>query len=249
MATFSRSEGPGVAAGFLGSILVAGGIAVAGWFIAGGISYTAPRDTRTASFIGAAEREIVADFAVWSFALTATGAELAATQARLDASSDAAVSFLLSQGLDEAEIIIGPFVARDALDDLSAPPEPARRYQLRRLITVRSANVESVAEASLQTDILARDIGVLIGDADGPHYTFGELSAMRAELVREAYENARETADRFAIENDARIGEIQSAQAGRIQVYARQAAPGAAASSQILQRARLETEITYRLND
>ena len=87
------------------ALLVAAGIAAAGWLIGGGF-VKGRQGERTVQVKGLAERAVEADVALWRLRFVATDNELAKAQAATQKSQDAVFAFLEKHGIprDAVEI-------------------------------------------------------------------------------------------------------------------------------------------------
>ena len=92
---------------------------------------------------------------------------------------------------------------------------------------------------------------VLEGDNYGPgsrpSYLFTGLNQLKPEMIAEATENARKSAEKFAADSGARIGGIRKANQGIFQILARDRAPGVYEQNQLHKTVRVVSTIEYYL--
>ncbi|MGD2131232.1 MAG: SIMPL domain-containing protein [Maricaulaceae bacterium] len=245
---YGRGEGPGIAAGLLAAFLIALGLAVSGVMISDGIVHARTVDRRV-TVKGLAEREVRANLAVWPMTVAATGDELAAVQAEIDADVAALEAFLVGKGFDEAEISLGLLRVEDRVAmSWNAEIPPGGRYRIEQPVRVRSANVDLVAQASRELGEVVRQ-GVVLSGWDAPSFVFNRLNDIKPDMLQEATLNAREAAMQFADQSGASLGGIREANQGVFSILPRDEAPGEIESAQIFKRVRVVSTITYQLTD
>jgi uncharacterized protein len=209
--------------------IVAFGIALAGYFIGKGPSNFRSAN-RTATVKGLADREVVADFVIWTLNLRRAGADVTTTQNDIKRDRDVVIDFLLKQGLTEAEIERVPITTQDKQASQYALDTTRRnegagsfRYVASAAIIVRSAKVDNVRNALGAMDTLTQ-AGVLLAGArdDGRGnvvYRYTKFNELRLELIADATKNARASAEKFAADSSKKVGAIRSAQQGLIQIF------------------------------
>lgn len=93
--------------GLLPALLLAGGVAFAGFQVGKGIEHFRMAD-RSITVKGLAERDVKSDFAVWTLSFRRAADEFGTVQRALTTDREQIVSFLHSQGFEDAEIEIRP---------------------------------------------------------------------------------------------------------------------------------------------
>lgn len=206
--------------GFFAALLLAGGVAAAGWFVGQGVERFRTAD-RTITVKGLAERDVRSDFAVWTVAFRRADAEFAAVQQALERDREQIVGFLRQQGFDDAEIEVRPLQVQDLLArEYGSDTVPLRFNGLGRVV-VRSERVDAVAAASAGIDPLI-SAGIQIGsDVDGfsgPRYQLRGFNEIKPQLLEEATLSARAQAKKFAADAGAELGPLKSANQGTIRI-------------------------------
>jgi hypothetical protein len=243
---YGRGDGPGFAAGLLGSIFIAFGISFAGVMIGSGIA-EAPITQRSLTVTGVAEREVKANLSVWPMTITATAEDLALLQADIDRDVGFLTSFLVGLGFDEAEISIGRLVLEDRLAESENGIVPlGGRYVAHQPVQVRSNNVDLVAQASRQLGDVTRQ-GVVLSGVEKPAFIYSRLSEVKADMLSEAATSARDAAQQFADQSGSRLGGITNADQGKFEILPRDEVPGESETSQIFKRVRIVATVTYQL--
>ncbi len=241
----SRGEGPGIGAGFLSGALIAAGAALGGYFIASGLVASAPNEAFVTAQ-GVAEREVIADLAVWPLSVAASGDDPVLVQDALDAGVASVQAFLEDRGIDSAEVTLGALSVDDRGLEDAAPLE--RRFVMRQPMTVRTGNVNSVAEARVTLGELVRGGNTSVETAE-PAYLYTTLEELRTELLAEAARNARANVERLAAEAGAQASLLRDAEHGALRLTPREPAPGAAETDQIFKRVSMSVTLTFSLAD
>ncbi|MEQ8586800.1 MAG: SIMPL domain-containing protein [Thalassobaculaceae bacterium] len=197
----------------LAAVVVAIGVAVGGKFVGDGF-----RDGRAADrFVtvkGVAEREVVADLAVWPVRITETGDDLGATQSRLEQDVDSLVVFLVGEGIAQESIQRGRVEVQDLLAQAYRPDGIEKgRYILAQTVTVRTGDVALVDASASRIGELVK-MGVVFAETGGPSYVFTGLNEIKPDMIAEATRAAREGAQRFAEDSGSTVGAIRRANQG-----------------------------------
>lgn len=214
---------PGVLGAAIVGLCLLVGLSVAGYFVGRGATRFRS-DTRVVTVKGLVEREVKSDQAVWTLGLRRASETLQDAHARISADRDAAVAFLKKQGFPDAEIERQPTRTVDKLAREYGQPQPSDRfrYVVTTAVVVRTARVDLVRTALGMTEDLLKAGVVLDGEREGaanPRYVVSKFNDLRPQLLAEATKNARATAQQFAADSGARVGDIRSANQGSIQIF------------------------------
>lgn len=241
----------------LSPIILAGGIALAGLFVALGVSQVRTSD-RFVTVKGVAEREVRADVAIWPLHMVGADNDLAAAQGKLTRSIAGVKQFLARRGVDTAQTELTGFGVFDAMAQQFGGDRPAtNRYIVRQTLLVRSSNPEQVLAASQQIGELAA-IGVVVssgaggeygGQGGGPTFLFTKLNELKPAMIADATARAREAAEQFARDSRASLGGIRRANQGVFEIAARDQAPGIMQEGQIAKVLRVVSTVEYFLKD
>lgn len=174
--------------------------------------------SRVVSVRGVAEREVIADLAIWPIKLRIAGNNLAEASAQAAAAKSKVVAFLRENGVPDEEISSQSVRVADRQANDYGQAEAGLRYMVESTVLVRSKNVETIRKVSQMTDRLV-DAGVVLSsqgawDATGPRFMFTQLNAVKPEMMAEATRNAREAANQFAADSGSAVGDIQKASQG-----------------------------------
>lgn len=228
----------------LASVFIAAGIAMAGSFIATSM-VQAPTANRTISVVGVAERDVIADVAIWPLTLSSWGNDLTIVQENLDADINLTRAFLIAQGFDTAEISPGQLTLQDGLMlGNDAPSVELGRYRLSQTLTLRTTDVDQVAAVSQSMGDLLRQ-GVIITDLEAPSYVYTQLDELREAVQEDAVQAARSSAQAFADQSGADLGPLLEASQTDVTEMGRSADGGGDEQYQIFKRVRAVTPATF----
>lgn len=203
--------------------VLAFGVALGGFFIGDGI-YRA-MSGRTVTVKGLAERDVVADTAVWNIKINAVGGDLAALQQRIDRDINEIQSFLIDSGFAPTDIQNLRVHVRDKYAGYSDAElknqQNDGRYVIDTGVMVRSHNVELVDSVSRQMGELVRRGITITEDYSGPIYIFNGLNDIKISMIEQATKNATAAGQQFAKDADARLGKIKSANQGVFSIESR----------------------------
>ena len=229
------------------ALILAFGAACAGFF-PGYYYYQTHADYRSVMVKGLAEKNVKADLAIWNLKIVVSGNNLQEIQQTLANQAKATRAFLSKQGFDAGEITEGSL----EINDLMANPyrdntaASTSRFILKQSISVRTANVDLVAQALSKTsDLIAQNI---VLEEQNAAYFFTRLNEVKPEMLKEATENARQAAYEFAQNSGSKVGKIHTANQGVISIQSRDD-PNAYEPTQINKKVRVVATIDYFLED
>lgn len=225
------------------ALLIAIGLAAAGWFAANGMAHLRTAD-RYVTVKGSAERIVDADLVVWPLSQTVGGDDLAAVQAQLDANSATVRAFLTGAGFGEDEVAVSPPRLEDRWAYSYGDNRPPERYRYSNTVTLRTAKVaEAMSALRRSGEIVAKGVMLNSSDDGGPTFEFTKLNDIKPELIAEATANARKSAEQFAKDSGARLGGIRSANQGVVSISDRDR------GSPQVKTVRVVTTVEYFLRD
>ena len=242
MSSFSRI----VAGGLIGFGVASGG------FLAGESLVKSRLGFRTVTVKGLAEREVKANLGFWPLRFIATGATLEEARGKLEASQSAVETFLTGKGFVAQDWQVQNIQVEDKLAGYNSQgADPAFRFVLTQDMLVRSGEVEKLAGASRQVGDLLKAGVQFSSDAytAGASYIFTGVNDLKGEMLTEATKRAREAADKFAAESGAKVGDIQNANQGIIEILPAIEIPNDRPEKQMNKKVRVVTTITYFLSE
>lgn len=234
-----RSFGIGIA----GALLVATGLALAGWFAAQGMAKLRT-DDRFVTVKGSAEKIVDADLVVWPLSQTVAGNDLGGVQAQLEANTATIRKFLSSGGFKDDEIVVSPPRLEDRWAWSYGDNRPPERYRYSNTVTLRTSRVkEALAVLRRSGEIVGQGVMLNTEEGGGPEFEFTGLNGIKPALIAEATDAARTSAEQFAKDSGARLGGIRSANQGVVSITDRDR------GSPQVKTVRVVTTVEYFLRD
>jgi hypothetical protein len=231
--------------------VLAFGIAMGGFFAGHGL-VKSRLGFRTVTVKGLAERSVKADLGFWPIKFVATGPTLAEARQSLNANDIAVKNYLKAQGFAPADISVQNIQVQDKwADSYGQQVSEGVRYVLTENVMVRSTDVNKISTASSGIAALI-DQGVIFSSdsySAGPTFLFTKLNDLKPVLLTEATRRAREAAQQFAQQSGARVGGIQNANQGVIEVNPAVEIPNESGEKQIDKTVRVVTTITYFIKE
>ena len=236
--------------GILGSLIVAAGIALAGYFVAQGFMGARLAD-RFVTVKGISEREVEADVAIWPLRVVASDNDLARAHASIEASMAQIRAFLGRHEIDAAQAQVSGFSVSDAQANQYRSGEGGNRFVINQTLVVRSSEPAKVLAASAKVGELVAAGVVLSSGGEygggGPAFLFTGLNSVKPAMIAEATSRAREAAEQFARDSGSRIGGIRRANQGTFEILPRDRAPGITEEGQLAKTVRVVSTVDYNL--
>ena len=238
-------------------IVLALGVALAGWFVGMGVQNVRTAD-RFVTVKGVAEREVKADLALWPIQLAVTDNDLAAAQTRMSQNVARVVAFLRANGIDSTEIEPQTLKVTDILaNPFRTEQRPGgTRFILQQAVNVRSGSPDRVQATSQKVGQLV-EAGVVLSSGPewgpgGPSYVFRKLNDLKPAMIAEATAQARKSAEQFAKDSKSNLGGIHRANQGVFVILARDAAgsdqgPSVPEATQMYKIVRVVATVEYQL--
>lgn len=238
------------------SRILAGGLiglgVASGGYLAGESLVKSRLGFRVVTVKGLAEREVKANLGFWPIRFVTTGPTLEDARSKLETSQTAVQGFLKANGFADADMQVQNIQVEDRNAGYNAQGTPEEsRFVLTEDLLVRSTDVDKLqASARMIGDLLKSGV-VFSADAynAGPSFVFTGVNDLKGDMLTEATKRAREAADKFAAESGAKVGDIQSANQGIIEISPAIEIPNDRPEKQVNKKVRVVTTITYFLRD
>ncbi|MFN0193813.1 MAG: SIMPL domain-containing protein [Aestuariivirga sp.] len=241
MTAFSRV----IAGGLVGLGVASGG------FMAGESLVKSRLGFRTVTVKGLSEREVKANLGFWPVRFVVTGPTLEDARAKLENSERAVKAFLKDRGFADQDMQVQNIQVEDRMAGYNAQQTPEdTRFVLTEDLLVRTIEVQKLADASRMIGDLLKSGVVFSADAynAGPSFIFTGVNDLKGDMLTEATKRAKEAAEKFATESGARVGDIQNANQGIIEILPAVEIPNDRPEKQIDKKVRVVTTITYFLS-
>jgi hypothetical protein len=229
--------------------LVAIGLALCGWFVGQGFVHGRTAD-RFVTVKGVAERDLLADIALWPIQFAATADELDRAQAQIRESRHKVLDFLAGHSIEPAAVQVHRLSVQDLYANAYRSGPVQSRFIIQQTLMVRSSEAERIEKASQEIGELV-DAGVVLSSdgpmSNAPTYLFTRLSEHKPAMIAEATANARRAAEEFASDSGSQLGKIRRANQGVFVILARDRAPGIEEQGQRQKTIRMVTTVEYFL--
>lgn len=198
------------------SLVLATGIVVAA--IIGAYAFYSVRAlSNTLTVTGSATATSTADTGKLTVTVSRSTYEdaVAQTQTRVTSDANIVIKFFTQKGIPVDAVETGTVTAdREYSSNENAP----RRYTVREDVTVTSDDPHLIENLSKDVaDLSSRGIFLQVGQ---PQYYISNLPELRVQLVGEAVKDAKARAESIAKSAGQRVGRLQSAASGVVQVMA-----------------------------
>lgn len=175
------------------------------------VVFFAARDfSKNASYVevkGLSEQIVKADTAVWSMSFEVKSNNIDSLYADIDKNIVTIKSFLKEKGFDDAEINVAPVnIYQDTYKDA------VFRYNASNYISVYTNKVDLAKAASGDTLLLVKK-GVVLSQ-NSIAFNVSDINSIKPQMLEEAIQNARETANQFAQNAGSRLGRVSRANQG-----------------------------------
>jgi uncharacterized protein len=226
------------------------GLTTSGYALGDGLRRSKMAEHRIVSVRGVSERNVTADLATWTVDFSHQGTDFGSIQQSVDAQARAVRSFFQRAGFRPDEISDSDVsVTREQPRDKEGQPVGPLRLTVKRSIQLRTGNVMRLRAAySAQSELLREGVEV---SATNASYTFTRLNALKPQMIAEATQNARRSAEEFARDSGTSVGRIKTASQGYFSVGPRDGDEcedcNANGRSSPFQKVRVVTSVDYEL--
>ena len=226
------------------SIILAAGLIVLGLLLNTGINNFTSRD-RVVTVKGLAEMEVAADKVIWPLMYKDIGNDMATLYTNIQSKNKTIVDFLKSNGISTDEITVAPPEIIDMEAERYINQAIQYRYNATSVITVTSNDVDKIRKLiSEQTELLRQGVAITGGDYRyNTLYEFTGLNSIKPDMIEDATKNAREAAEKFAMDSGSKLGKIRNASQGQFSITDRDA------NTPFIKNVRVVTTVNYYLKN
>ena len=200
---------------------------------------------RTVNVKGLCEKEVRADKVIWPIVYKVMSDNVQSIYSQIDAANAVIVDFLEAGGVTEDEMTVSVPQISDKLANEYGDTNRAFRYIAKNVVTVCTSDVDKVlALMASQADLLKKGVVTVGNDWENPvEFRYEGLNCIKPEMIEEATQNARETAEKFAKDSDSRLGKIKTANQGTFTIEDRDS------NTPYIKKVRVVTSVTYYLKN
>jgi hypothetical protein len=226
------------------SIILTAGLIVLGLLLNIGINNFTNRD-RVVTVKGLAEMEVAADKVIWPLMYKDIGNDMATLYTNIQSKNKTIVDFLKSNGISSDEITVAPPEIIDMEAERYINQAIQYRYNATSVITVTSNDVDKIRKLiSEQTELLRQGVAITGGDYRyNTLYEFTGLNSIKPTMIEDATKNAREAAEKFALDSGSKLGKIRNASQGQFTISDRDA------NTPFIKNVRVVTTVNYYLKN
>jgi hypothetical protein len=173
------------------------------------------------SVTGLGEKNFRSDLIVWEGSFSRENMNLKEASADLNSDKAKIQKYLLDNGVEKSSIVFSAInVSELTRQKYSLSGERVGEefagYKLTQSIEITSKDIDMVEAISRKITELLND-GIQF-NSENPRYYYTKLADLKIVLVSEATKDARERAEKIAEESGSKLGDLQSAQMGIIQI-------------------------------
>ena len=226
------------------------GLTTSGYALGDGLRRSKMAEHRIVSVRGVSERNVTADLATWTVDFSHQGTDFAAIQQSVDSQARAVREYFQRAGFRPDEISDSDVsVSREQPRDKDGHPVGPLRLTIKRSMQLRTGNVMRLRAAySAQSELLREGVEV---SGTSASFTFTRLNALKPQMIAEATQNARRSAEEFARDSGTSVGRIKTASQGYFSVGPRDGDEcdncSASGSNSPFQKVRVVTSVDYEL--
>lgn len=232
---------------FLLGLFVCLGLAALGYLLSQAI-VTYKQLDRSVTVKGLSEREFVADVVIWPIQYAVADNELTGIYQSIERNNQLVKQFLVEQHIKAEDISFNsPSIIDKSANDYGGGSKPTFRFSGQQTVTVYSSDIKTVQLAANQLAELGKQGIVISGDSYGygvqTQYLFTRLNEVKPQMIEEATRNARQVAEKFAIDSSSKLGKIKKARQGQFSIQARDQ------NNPHIKKVRVVSTIEYYLSD
>jgi hypothetical protein len=194
---------------------MAGGVVVGGYLLGDGLRRARMAD-RAVTVRGLAERDVTADLATWTISFTETGTELEPVRQGAEQDASTVVNFFRQAGFQPGDINDAAVSVNQFYDENRG----GNVVTIRRQIQLRTRDIARAQQAYARQAELIRN-GVAVEDGSAMIYNFTKLNDVKPEMIAQATQDARRSAEQFARDSGTDVGGIRAATQGYFSITAR----------------------------
>jgi uncharacterized protein len=192
--------------------------------------------TNSLSVTGSADKIVTSDTVKWTsnFSRNVDATGLKGGSAQMKNDLQILKDYFKKNGVADSELTINPMtiaplcesqnnVMYDKFGNQTCGNNKTSGYGLQQTVIIESDKVKEITDLSKTAGNYLIDQG-LIFSSQGTEYYFNKLADIKIALIDEATKNAKERADKIAQVTGAKLGGLQSASTGVIQVTTKNSA-------------------------
>lgn len=199
---------------------------------------------RVVTVKGLSEKEVKANHVIWPVSFREMGNDLSQVYDQLEVKQNMVLKSLKDGGLTDEEITIAAPKLRDNLADNYGSQRPPFRYMITQVLTISSDKVDVVRKLDeAQRDLLKAGVGLTNDYSYMTKYSYTGLNEIKPAMIEAATKNAKEAAQKFAMDSGSTLGKIRRANQGIFSITDRDE------NTPFIKNVRVVTTVEYFLKD
>ena len=199
---------------------------------------------RVVTVKGLSEKEVKANHVIWPVSFREMGNDLSQVYDQLEVKQNMVLKYLKDGGLTDEEITIAAPKLRDNLADNYGSQRPPFRYMITQVLTISSDKVGVVRKLEeAQRDLLKAGVGLTNDYSYMTKYSYTGLNEIKPAMIEAATKNAKEAAQKFAMDSGSTLGKIRRANQGIFSITDRDE------NTPFIKNVRVVTTVEYFLKD
>jgi len=199
---------------------------------------------RVVTVKGLSEKEVKANHVIWPVSFREMGNDLSQVYDQLEVKQNMVLKYLKDGGLTDEEITIAAPKLRDNLADNYGSQRPPFRYMITQVLTISSDKVDVVRKLDeAQRDLLKAGVGLTNDYSYMTKYSYPGLNEIKPAMIEAATKNAKEAAQKFAMDSGSTLGKIRRANQGIFSITDRDE------NTPFIKNVRVVTTVEYFLKD
>lgn len=201
---------------------------------------------RTVVVKGLSEREYPADSVVWPIQFTTTSNQLTELYDQIEADTAKLIDFMVLHGIPKQDVFVSPPSITDKMAfQYSNGQSPEFRYSAIQTVTIHTEQIEKTLALMGEMSVLGKQGIAFTGSSYQwqTEFLFTRLNEVKPSMVEEATRNAREVAEKFAMDSDSKLGKIKKASQGQFAITPRDR------NNPQIKKVRVVSTVEYYLSD
>lgn len=196
-------------------IFLPASIVIAAVILAIGFS-TIVKSERSVSVRGLAEKEVLADLAVWQMSFSVGDNDLVELQKKVLEKTKIAENFLNKRGLNASDYTIqAPSIIDNSINPYMDSQKIRYTYIAKATLLIRTNKISEIKQAQRESLELASDNIAISQDYENRiAFEFTKLNDIKPQMIAEATKNAKLAAEQFATLSGSEVGKIKKATQG-----------------------------------
>ncbi len=205
---------------YINTTIIALAVIISGYLLANGYKNRA-KVSQSISVTGAGEENFSSDLIVWRANFSKKDYELKTAYANLNKDQNTIRKYLISKGIQGDEIVFDAVeIQKDYFNEYDENGQLRNSvfngYSLTQSLKIQSKNVDRVENISREVTELI-DAGIEL-NSFAPDYYYTKLATLKIKMIEAATKDAKNRADKIALNAGGALGTLKSAEMGVFQI-------------------------------